>query len=184
MSEHDSTFLEMLLHLAPSTHCHRLTAISSEKSHSNVVRVDHQEVSTHFGLTLVTAALLLSRRQAATPHRRSTYAQQLREKAGMMTRRSPRNGTRTFSSARSHQQEAQGDHRRRSPPAYRRWYVLLASDGMWLFRENELEHLLHSLTPREASEEMMSLARERADGRATSVTRDRRSSRAPAERRH
>jgi serine/threonine protein phosphatase PrpC len=48
---------------------------------------------------------------------------------------------------------------------------LLASDGMWAYFENdELAHLLNDLSPRDASEEMMSLARERAEGRGDNLS--------------
>ena len=48
---------------------------------------------------------------------------------------------------------------------------LLASDGMWAYFEDaELTELLHELTPREASERMVSLARERAEGRGDNLS--------------
>jgi serine/threonine protein phosphatase PrpC len=48
---------------------------------------------------------------------------------------------------------------------------LLASDGMWAyFEDDELARLLTDLSPRDASEEMMSLARERAEGRGDNLS--------------
>ncbi len=42
---------------------------------------------------------------------------------------------------------------------------------MWAYFENdELAHLLNDLSPRDASEEMMSLARERAEGRGDNLS--------------
>ena len=48
---------------------------------------------------------------------------------------------------------------------------LLASDGMWAyFEDDELSQLLNDLSPRDASEEMMALARERAEGRGDNLS--------------
>ena len=43
---------------------------------------------------------------------------------------------------------------------------LLASDGLWpYFEDDELAGILTAMAPREASEHLVSLARERAEGR-------------------
>ncbi|HEU0200780.1 MAG TPA: protein phosphatase 2C domain-containing protein [Burkholderiaceae bacterium] len=48
---------------------------------------------------------------------------------------------------------------------------LLCSDGLWAyFEEHELASLLHSLPPREASEHLVRLARERAEGRGDNLS--------------
>lgn len=47
---------------------------------------------------------------------------------------------------------------------------LLASDGLWAyFEDHELGSLLHSLPPREASEHLVRIARERAQGRGDNL---------------
>jgi len=48
---------------------------------------------------------------------------------------------------------------------------LLCSDGLWAyFTDSELGSLLHSLAPREASEHLVRLARERAEGHGDNVS--------------
>jgi serine/threonine protein phosphatase PrpC len=48
---------------------------------------------------------------------------------------------------------------------------LLCSDGLWAyFEDHELASLLHSLPPREASEHLVRLARERAQGRGDNLS--------------
>jgi serine/threonine protein phosphatase PrpC len=48
---------------------------------------------------------------------------------------------------------------------------LLCSDGLWAyFTDSELGSLLHSLAPREASEHLVRLARERAEGRGDNLS--------------
>lgn len=48
---------------------------------------------------------------------------------------------------------------------------LLCSDGLWAyFEDHELGSLLHSLPPREASEHLLRIARERAEGRGDNVS--------------
>lgn len=48
---------------------------------------------------------------------------------------------------------------------------LLCSDGLWAyFEDHELGSLLHSLPPREASEHLVRIARERAQGRGDNVS--------------
>ncbi len=48
---------------------------------------------------------------------------------------------------------------------------LLCSDGLWAyFEDHEIGSLLHSLTPRETSEQLLRLARERAEGRGDNLS--------------
>ena len=48
---------------------------------------------------------------------------------------------------------------------------LLSSDGLWAyFEDDELVEILHQLPPREASERLVSLARERAEGRGDNLS--------------
>jgi serine/threonine protein phosphatase PrpC len=48
---------------------------------------------------------------------------------------------------------------------------LLCSDGLWAyFEDHEIGSLLHSLSPREASEHLLRLARERAEGRGDNLS--------------
>ena len=48
---------------------------------------------------------------------------------------------------------------------------LLCSDGLWAyFEDHELASLLHSLAPREASEHLVRIARERAQGRGDNIS--------------
>ena len=48
---------------------------------------------------------------------------------------------------------------------------LLASDGLWAyFEDDELADILYSQPPREASERLVSLARERAEGRGDNLS--------------
>jgi serine/threonine protein phosphatase PrpC len=48
---------------------------------------------------------------------------------------------------------------------------LLSSDGLWAyFEDDELVEILHQLPPREASERLVSLTRERAEGRGDNLS--------------
>ena len=48
---------------------------------------------------------------------------------------------------------------------------ILCSDGLWAyFEDHELGSLLHSLPPREASEHLVRIARERAQGRGDNLS--------------
>jgi len=48
---------------------------------------------------------------------------------------------------------------------------LLSSDGLWAyFEDEELVEILHQLPPREASEQLVSLARERGEGRGDNMS--------------
>ncbi|MCU0769270.1 MAG: serine/threonine-protein phosphatase, partial [Burkholderiaceae bacterium] len=48
---------------------------------------------------------------------------------------------------------------------------LLASDGLWAyFEDDELAEILQQMSPREASERLVSLARERAEGRGDNLS--------------
>ena len=66
MTERDSTFRDMLLHLAAEAHTViRLTAISAEKEpHSHAVRPDHQEELRDLGACWRQPPVLLPRRYA------------------------------------------------------------------------------------------------------------------------
>ena len=48
---------------------------------------------------------------------------------------------------------------------------LLTSDGLWAyFEDDELVEILHQLPPREASERLVTLARERGEGRGDNLS--------------
>ena len=48
---------------------------------------------------------------------------------------------------------------------------LLASDGLWAyFDDDELADILTAMAPRDASEELIALARERAEGRGDNLS--------------
>jgi serine/threonine protein phosphatase PrpC len=62
---------------------------------------------------------------------------------------------------------------------------LLCSDGVWAyFEDHELGSLLHGLAPREASEHLVRIARERAQGRGDNLSLAIVKLEAPAEKRH
>ena len=173
MSEHDSTFREMLLHLAAEAHTViRLTAISSEKEpHSTLCALiikKQYAIWAHAG-----DSRLYFFRKGKLIHRTEdqTYAQQLREEgrhedAEIAAQRYKNILVSALGISKKPKVIIGEEHRLQEGDVF-----LLASDGMWAyFEDDELAHLLSDMSPREASEEMMTLARERAEGRGDNLS--------------
>ena len=173
MSEHDSTFRDMLLHLAAEAHTViRLTAISSEKEpHSTVCALivkKQYAIWAHAG-----DSRLYFFRSGKLVHQTEdqTYAQQLREEgrfedAEIAAQRYKNILVSALGINKKPKVVIGEEHALRAGDVF-----LLASDGMWAyFEDDELSHLLSDLSPREASEEMMSLARERSEGRGDNLS--------------
>ena len=173
MSEHDSTFREMLLHLAAEAHTViRLTAISAEKEpHATLCALiikKQYAIWAHAG-----DSRLYFFRDGKLAHvtEDQTYAQQLRdegrhEDAEIAAQRYKNILVSALGINKKPKIVIGEEHRLRAGDVF-----LLASDGMWAyFEDDELSRLLNDLSPREASEEMMSLARERAEGRGDNLS--------------
>lgn len=173
MTERDSTYRELLLHLAAEAHTViRLTAISAEKEpHSTlcalIIRKTYA-IWAHAGDTR-----LYFFRAGRLVHRTEdhTYAEQLRlegrtEDAELAASRyknilvsalginkKPRIGIGEEQSLQA------GD------------VFFLSSDGLWAyFEDEELAEILYSMSPREASERLIELARERAETRGDNLS--------------
>ena len=173
MSEHDSTFREMLLHLAAEAHTViRLSAISSEKEpHSTlcalVIKKQHA-IWAHAG-----DSRLYFFRDGRLVHRTEdhTYAQQLREEgrhedAEIATQRYKNILVSALGINKKPKVETGEDHELGVGDVF-----LLASDGLWAyFEDDELARILDSMSPRDASEELIALARERAEGRGDNLS--------------
>jgi serine/threonine protein phosphatase PrpC len=173
MSEHDSTFREMLLHLAAEAHTViRLSAISSEKEpHSTLCALvikKRYAIWAHAG-----DSRLYFFRDGRLLHRTEdhTYAQQLRdegrhEDAEVATQRYKNILVSALGINKKPKVEIGEDHALGVGDVF-----FLASDGMWAyFEDDELGRMLNSMSPRDASEELMSLARERAEGRGDNLS--------------
>jgi len=173
MSEHDSTFRDMLLHLAAEAHTViRLTAISSEKEpHSTVCALivkKQYAIWAHAG-----DSRLYFFRSGKLMHQTEdqTYAQQLRdegrfEDAEIAAQRYKNILVSALGINKKPKVVIGEEHALRAGDVF-----LLASDGMWAyFEDDELAQLLTDLSPREASEEMVSLARERCEGRGDNLS--------------
>ncbi|MEP6607999.1 MAG: protein phosphatase 2C domain-containing protein [Burkholderiaceae bacterium] len=173
LSEHDSTFREMLLHLAAEAHTViRLTAISSEKEpHSTVCALivkKQYAIWAHAG-----DSRLYFFRDSKLVHctEDQTYAQQLREEgrhedAEIAAQRYKNILVSALGINKKPKVVIGEEHSLRAGDVF-----LLASDGMWAYFENdELARILNDLSPRDASEEMMALARERSEGRGDNLS--------------
>lgn len=173
MSEHDSTFREMLLHLAAEAHTViRLSAISSEKEpHSTlcalVIKKQHA-IWAHAG-----DSRLYFFRDGRLVHRTEdhTYAQQLREEgrhedAEVATQRYKNILVSALGINKKPKVETGEEQELGVGDVF-----LLASDGLWAyFEDEELAAILYSMSPRDASEELIGLARERAEGRGDNLS--------------
>jgi serine/threonine protein phosphatase PrpC len=173
MSEHDSTFRDMLLHLAAEAHTViRLSAISSEKEpHSTLCALvikKQYAIWAHAG-----DSRLYFFRDGKLVHRTEdhTYAQQLREEgrhedADIATQRYKNILVSALGINKKPKIQIAEDAGLRAGDIF-----LLSSDGLWAyFEDDELIEILHQLPPREASERLVSLARERADGRGDNLS--------------
>jgi PPM family protein phosphatase len=173
MSEHDSTFRDLLLHLAAEAHTViRLTAISSEKEpHATlcalVIKKEYA-IWAHAG-----DSRLYFFRDGRLVHRTEdhTYAQQLRdegrnEDADIAAQRYKNILVSALGINKKPKVVIGEEHKLRVGDAF-----LLASDGLWAyFEDDELARILYSMPPREASEELIALARERSEGRGDNLS--------------
>ncbi|MGZ8993048.1 MAG: PP2C family protein-serine/threonine phosphatase [Burkholderiaceae bacterium] len=173
MSEHDSTFRELLLHLAAEAHTViRLTAISSEKEpHATVCALIIKKQYAIWAHAGDSRLYFFRDRKLAHMTEDQTYAQQLREEgrhedAEIAAQRYKNILVSALGINKKPKVVIGEEHSLRVGDVF-----LLASDGMWAyFEDDELSQLLNDLSPRDASEEMMSLARERAEGRGDNLS--------------
>jgi PPM family protein phosphatase len=173
MTERDSTFRDMLLHLAAEAHTViRLTAIASEKEpHSTLCALiikKNYAIWAHAG-----DSRLYFFRSGKLVHRTEdhTYAEQLRlegryEDAEIAAGRYKNILVSALGINKKPKIVIGEDASLREGDVF-----LLASDGMWAyFEDDELAEILQQLSPRDASERLMSLARERAEGRGDNLS--------------
>jgi serine/threonine protein phosphatase PrpC len=174
MSVRDSGPRDLLLHLAAEAHTIiRLTAIAAEQEpHSTLCALVLRQQSAawaHAGdsrLYLFRGGRLLHRTED------HTYAQQLREEGRFEdAERAHARYRNVLVSAlgidtRRPRVEVGGDDDLAVGDVF-----LLASDGLWgHFTDDELAETLSTLSPRQASEHLMGLARQRARGRGDNLS--------------
>jgi PPM family protein phosphatase len=173
MTENDSTFRDMLLHLAAEAHTViRLTAIAAEKEpHSTLCALiikKNYAIWAHAGdsrLYFFRGGRLLHR---TADH---TYAEQLRlegrhDEADVAAGRFKNILVSALGINKKPKVEIGEDSSLRAGDIF-----LLSSDGLWAyFEDDELVEILHQMPPREASEQLLSLARERAEGRGDNLS--------------
>ena len=173
MSDKDSSYEEMLLHLASEAHTViRLTAISAEKEpHSTLCALiikKRYAIWAHAGdsrLYFFRAGKLVHRTED------HTYAQQLKdegrhEDAEIASVRYKNILVSALGINKDPKVELGEDHILSQGDVF-----LLASDGLWAyFSDEELAEILTDLPPRDASEELIALARERAEGRGDNLS--------------
>jgi len=173
MTDRDSTFRDMLLHLAAEAHTViRLTAIAAEKEpHSTLCALiikKNYAIWAHAG-----DSRLYFFRGGRLVHRTEdhTYAEQLRlegrhEDADIAAGRYKNILVSALGINKKPKVVIGEENALREGDMF-----LLASDGMWAyFEDEELAEILYSLPPREASERLVSLARERAEGRGDNLS--------------
>ena len=173
MTERDSTFREMLLHLAAEAHTViRLTAIASEKEpHATLCALIIKQsyaIWAHAG-----DSRLYFFRGGQLIHRTEdhTYAEQLRlegryEDAELASGRYKNILVSALGINKKPKIVIGEDAALRDGDIF-----LLASDGLWAyFEDDELAEILHGMNPRDASERLVSLSRERAEGRGDKVS--------------
>lgn len=173
MTERDSTFRDMLLHLAAEAHTViRLTAIASEKEpHSTLCALiikKNYAIWAHAG-----DSRLYFFRGGKLVHRTEdhTYAEQLRlegryEDAEIAAGRYKNILVSALGINKKPKIVIGEDAALREGDIF-----LLASDGMWAyFEDDELAEILQQLSPRDASERLVSLTRERAEGRGDNLS--------------
>jgi serine/threonine protein phosphatase PrpC len=174
MSHRDSSLRDLLLHLAAEAHTIiRLTALSAEKEpHSTLCALVIKKqlaVWAHVG-----DSRLYYFRNGKLLHRTEdhTYAQQLREEGRIedAERASVRYKNVLVSALgidNGRPKVAVGEESGLSVGDI----FLLASDGLWgHFSDDELADVLGRMAPRQASEHLVSVARERANGRGDNVS--------------
>ncbi len=173
MTERDSTFRDMLLHLAAEAHTViRLTAIASEKEpHATLCALiikKNYAIWAHAG-----DSRLYFFRGGKLVHRTEdhTYAEQLRlegryEDAEIAAGRYKNILVSALGINKKPKIVIGEDAALREGDIF-----LLASDGMWAyFEDDELAEILQQLSPRDASERLVSLARERGEGRGDNLS--------------
>ncbi len=173
MTERDSTFRDMLLHLAAEAHTViRLTAIASEKEpHATMCALiikKNYAIWAHAG-----DSRLYFFRGGKLVHRTEdhTYAEQLRlegryEDAEIAAGRYKNILVSALGINKKPKIVIGEDASLREGDVF-----LLASDGMWAyFEDDELAEILQHLSPRDASERLVSLARERGEGRGDNLS--------------
>ncbi len=173
LSEHDSTFREMLLHLAAEAHSViRLTAVSSEKEpHSTFCALFIKKQYAFWAHAGDSRLYFFRSGKLVHLTEDQTYAQQLREDgrhedAEIAAQRYKNILVSALGINKKPKVVIGEENSLRVGDVF-----LLASDGMWAyFEDDELSHLLNDLSPRDASEEMMSLARERSEGRGDNLS--------------
>jgi serine/threonine protein phosphatase PrpC len=173
MSDRDSSFRDLLLHLAAEAHTViRLTAIAAEKEpHSTLCALiikKRYAIWAHAGdsrLYFFRAGRLVHRTED------HTYAQQLRdegrvEDADIASQRYKNILVSALGINKKPKVEIGEDHILTVGDVF-----LLASDGLWAyFEDDELAQVLTDLPPRDASEELIARARERAEGRGDNLS--------------
>jgi serine/threonine protein phosphatase PrpC len=173
MTERDSSYRDLLLHLAAEAHTViRLTAIASEKEpHSTLCALiikKNQAIWAHAG-----DSRLYFFRGGKLSHRTDdhTYAEQLRlegrhEDAEVAASRYKNILVSALGINKKPKVEVGEDATLRAGDIF-----LLSSDGLWAyFDDDELTEILHAMPPRDASERLVSLARERAEGRGDNLS--------------
>lgn len=173
MTDRDSTYRDMLLHLAAEAHTViRLTAIAAEKEpHSTLCALiikKNYAIWAHAG-----DSRLYFFRGGRLIHRTEdhTYAEQLRlegrhEDAELAAARYKNILVSALGINKKPKVVIAEDAALREGDIF-----LLTSDGLWAyFDDDELVEILHQLPPREASERLVSLARERAEGRGDNLS--------------
>jgi serine/threonine protein phosphatase PrpC len=174
MSHKDASQRDLLLHLAAEAHTIiRLTAISAEKEpHSTLCALVIQKqtaVWAHVG-----DSRLYYFRDGRLLHRTEdhTYAQQLREEGRIQDAElaSVRYKNVLVSALGIDNGKPKVALAEESALAVGDTF-LLASDGLWgHFSDRELGEVLGNMAPRKASEHLVSLARERSNGRGDNVS--------------
>jgi serine/threonine protein phosphatase PrpC len=173
MSDKDSSYEDMLLHLASEAHTViRLTAIAAEKEpHSTLCALiikKRYAIWAHAG-----DSRLYFFRGGRLAHRTEdhTYAQQLKdegrhEDAEVASQRYKNILVSALGINKKPKIEVGEDHILSAGDVF-----LLASDGLWAyFSDDELADILSNMPPRDASEQLISLARERAEGRGDNLS--------------
>lgn len=174
MSHRDSTLRDLLLHLAAEAHTIiRLTAIAAEKEpHSTLCALVIQKQSAvwaHVG-----DSRLYFFRDGRLLHRTDdhTYAQQLRGEGRHQDAKlaDVRYKNILVSALGIDNQKPKVAISEENGLAVGDVF-LLASDGLWAyFSDEELADVLTSMAPRQASEHLVSIARERAGGRGDNAS--------------
>lgn len=174
MSHRDSTLRDLLLHLAAEAHTIiRLTALAAEKEpHSTLCALVIQKQSAVWAHVGDSRLYYFRGRKLLHRTEDHTYAQQLREEGRIQDAE--------VASVRYKNVlvSALGIDSKKPKVAVAEEngltvgdVFLLASDGLWgHFSDDELADVLVSLPPRQASEHLVSVARERASGRGDNVS--------------